>query len=351
MRLEKLRSWLSESQLAGVMITNPANIFYYSHFRGSNAALVVDSLGSTKLITDFRYLSQAKQQSPGWDIIQADGTLFSVLPSLLDGRTGKWAFEGDHLSVNTYQNLPSILGIEFVPKDFDFIREIKEEQELAKIRRAAEISDQAFAQLLDWITPGKTEKEVQIFLDFQMLQLGAEAHSFPTIVGSGPNGALAHAIAGNRKLEKGDLVVMDFGARYEGYCSDMTRTISVGKADPKQKEVYQIVLEAQLRALECIRAGVSNLEMDRISRDYIEKAGYGPQFGHGLGHSLGIQIHEYPHFSPKAREVTMAENMVMTVEPGIYLPGWGGVRIEDLVIVKTHQCENLTFTTKDLIEI
>lgn len=351
MRLEKLRAWLWDSQLAGVLITSPANIFYYSNFQGSNAALVVDRNGGSHLLTDFRYISQAKTQLSGWNIIDAEGPLFSVLPRLLNEQAGLWVFEGKNLTVDTYQTLPNLEGIEFISKDFDFLREMKESEEIARIRQAAAISDEAFHELLHWITPGKTEREVQIFLDYQMLQLGAEGQSFSTIVGSGPNGALPHATPGKRKLQKGDLVVLDFGARYEGYCSDMTRTISIGKADQKQKEIYHIVLEAQLKALEEIRSGVSNLHIDRLSRNYIEQAGYGSFFGHGLGHSLGIEIHENPRFSPKAEEVFLQENMVMTVEPGIYLPGWGGVRIEDLVVVKANHYDNLTATTKELIEI
>lgn len=351
MRVKKLLQWLGKKKASGVIITGRKNIQYFSGFRGSNGMLFVGSDGTKGLITDFRYISQAEIQSPEWPIVQASGSLFDAVGDILKKEKGLWLFEDQQMTVYDYHLLPTDIGIELKPCNLDFFRQIKSKEEIEKIKIAADIADRAFELLTSYVRPGKTEKELQIYLDYKMLELGAEKQSFPTIVGSGPNGALPHAVPGDRKVRQGDFVVIDFGAVYQGYCSDETRTIAIGKADQKQKEIYGIVLEAQLAALSAVRVGVENREVDSVARDIITKAGYGSQFGHGLGHSLGLEVHENPRFSPSEEPVLMEENMIMTIEPGIYLPEWGGVRIEDLVVVRPDGCEIISKTTKDLIEI
>lgn len=351
MRVKKLQEWLCKEKANGVIITGRKNIQYFSGFRGSNGMLFVEANGNKGLITDFRYISQAELQSPDWPIVQAAGSLFDTAGEIIKREKGLWLFEDQQMTVYNYHLLPLDVGITFKPCNLDFFRQIKSDEEIKNIKIAADIADRAFKFLLSYIKPGKTEKELQIYLDYKMLELGAEKQSFPTIVGSGPNGALPHAVPGTREIRQGDFVVIDFGAVYEGYCSDETRTVTIGKADAKQKEIYDIVLSAQLAALSALKAGVENRKIDSVARDVIKKAGYGSQFGHGLGHSLGLEVHENPRFSPSAEIVLMEENMVMTIEPGIYLPEWGGVRIEDLVVVRPDGCEIISKTTKDLIEI
>ena len=350
-RLKRLQSWLRENDGAGVIITNRKNIYYYSGFRGSNGLLAIDAEGRYELLTDFRYLTQAAVQAPDWPIRQSTLNLFTTLADFQGSKGGKWFFEGQFISFSDSQKLPKLDGRTYESCDLEPLRQIKSEEEIGKIRQAANIADKAFSELLGWIRPGVTEREVALFLDFAMMKSGAEKTSFATIVGSGPNGALPHAVPGERALTEGDLVVIDFGAVYDGYCSDETRTLAIGKATEEQKRIYQIVLKAQLAGLEAIRPGVSNLAVDRASRDIITEAGYGDRFGHGLGHGVGIEIHEDPRFSPQAAETFLKEQMVMTVEPGIYLPEWGGIRIEDLVVVRSGGCEILSTTTKDLLEI
>ena len=351
MRLGQLIEWILGNQAEGMIITGKSNIYYHSGFRGSNGLLVIGKDGQKRLVTDFRYFTQGALQAPDWEILKQTGDLFTTIADFVNSRPGKWLFEEDFLTVKEYGNLPKNSEVTYESCNIDFFRQIKSDKEIERIKVAADIADQALAKVLEWMEPGRREIEVKAFFDYQMVSLGAEQTSFSTIVGSGPNGALPHAVPGERKFQKGDLVVLDFGAVYEGYCSDETRTISIGAASAEQKERYQLVLDAQLAALKAIRPGVMSLEVDRIARDIIADAGYGEYFGHGLGHSLGIDIHESPRFSPTFDSTRMVENMVMTVEPGIYIPEWGGIRIEDLVVVKSEGCEILSKTSKALLEI
>jgi len=234
--------------------------------------------------------------------------------------------------------------------DVDALRQIKSEEELEYLEKAEAIGDLAFEKILTILKPGMTELEVAAELEYQMKKAGAENFSFSTIVASGLNSSMPHAIPGEKKLEEGDFVTMDFGCTYKGYCSDMTRTVVLGKASEKQKEIYNTVLKAQLAALDAIKAGVTGKSVDKVARDIITEAGYGECFGHGLGHSVGLFIHEEPRLSP-AGETVLEENMIETVEPGIYVPGFGGVRIEDMVAVTKDGCKNFTHSPKELIEI
>ena len=232
----------------------------------------------------------------------------------------------------------------------DRLRRIKTPEEIGYMRRAEEIGDEAFEALLPLLKPGMTELEAAAELEYQMKKRGAEGFSFDTIMASGIHSSMPHAIPSGKKLEAGDFITMDFGCTYQGYCSDMTRTVVMGKADEKQKEMYGIVLRAQRAALELIRAGLPGSRVDREAREIIEKAGYGDCFGHGLGHSVGLYIHEEPRLSP-SDDTILEPGMIETVEPGIYVPGFGGVRIEDMVAVTEDGCENLTRSPKELLEL
>ena len=221
------------------------------------------------------------------------------------------------------------------------LRQIKSEEELDNLRQAEHIGDMAFGKILDFIKPGLTELEIRAELEYYMMKLGAEGTSFDTIVASGLHSSMPHAIPSEKKIENGDFITMDFGCRYHGYCSDMTRTIVVGKANEKQKEIYQLVLKANRVTESLLHAGMVCKEVDKIARDIITDAGYGEYFGHGLGHSVGLEIHES----------VLKSNMLMTVEPGVYVPGFGGVRIEDMVIIRQDGIENLAHSNKELIEL
>jgi len=228
------------------------------------------------------------------------------------------------------------------------IRQVKDEEEIALLARAEEIGDEAFAHVLKLIKPGMTEREIAMELEFQMRRSGASGVSFDTIVASGKRSSMPHGVASDKKVEVGDFITMDYGCVYQGYCSDMTRTIALGNVDEKQETVYNLVRKAQEDALQAIKAGVTGKEIHAVAQAVFQDAGYGPFFGHGLGHSVGLEIHEEPRFSPR-EENTIPENTVISVEPGLYLPNWGGVRIEDLVVVKKDGYINLTHSPKELI--
>jgi Xaa-Pro aminopeptidase len=262
-------------------------------------------------------------------------------------------FEKDFVTVGNYQKLAEGLsGIELVGLDDTIIelRAVKDLEEIELLAQAEAIGDKAFAHILDFLRPGLTERQVAIELERHMQDLGASGTSFETIVASGPRSAMPHGVASERVIGKNEFVKLDFGCVYKGYCSDMTRTVVVGKADGKQREIYHIVLEAQMAALAGIKAGITGVEADALARDVIVAKGYGDNFGHGLGHGVGLAIHELPRASRLSDNV-LQPNSIVTVEPGIYLPGWGGVRIEDMVVVQEDGVRNLTSSPKELIEI
>jgi Xaa-Pro aminopeptidase len=227
---------------------------------------------------------------------------------------------------------------------------VKTEKELEKMAKAADIADQAFHHIIGYIRPGVTERAVALELEIYMKKLGASALSFETIAASGVRSSMPHGIATDKIIEDGDFLTLDFGCVYDGYCSDMTRTVVVGKATQKQKKIYGVVLEAQIAALNAIREGINGIDVDKIARDVISSRGYGEYFGHGLGHGVGLEVHEEPRLSPTGTK-KLLENMVVTDEPGIYIPGFGGVRIEDLIVVKKDGCEVLSKSPKQLIEL
>ena len=323
-RIEKLREYMKANDLNGFLIGSEANRMYLSGFTGSNAMLLITN-SEQYIITDFRYLEQVAKECP--DFICVDQGKIGLLRTAFDlacqANCKKIAFEAEHISYSRYQELVKESRIEWVPTEgvVERLREIKEETELEKLAKAESIGDIAFKEVIKFIEEnwkkGITENEVALEIERVMRKNGASGNSFDTIVASGAKSSLPHAKPGDEFLKKGDFVVMDFGCIYEGYCSDMTRTIVIGEASPKHREIYDTVLKAQELALQGIRAGLKGKEVDAIARHYITEAGYGNYFGHGLGHSVGIEIHENPRFS-MAEEQIIESGMVITVEPGIY---------------------------------
>lgn len=261
-------------------------------------------------------------------------------------------FEGDFITYDGHHELMKCLSpVNLVPVQLDALRMTKDDSEVDLIKKAVEIADHAFSKILLFIKPGMSEQDVALELEYYMRKLGAEKPAFDTIMASGKRGALPHGRASQKIIEIGDFVTMDFGAVYQGYHSDITRTVCIGKASEKQREIYETVLAAQLAGVQAVTPGKFGKEIDAVSRKIITNAGFGNFFGHGLGHGLGLNIHEDPRLSPTDIHNVLMENMVVTVEPGIYLPDWGGVRIEDTVLVSANGCQILTASSKELIEI
>lgn len=330
------------------MCTNPVNRRYLTGFTGSAGTAWI-SADRQIIMTDFRYIEQVKAESPDWELVRIEN-LNETLKTLIDENDiGKIAFEADNVTVQRLEQWKEKLEVEFIPVSgwVEELRSIKTEQEIENIRQAAKIGDQAFAELLPKIRSGVSEIEIALELEFLMRRAGASGMSFSPIIASGPQSALPHARPSERILMYGDFVVFDFGCIVNGYCSDMTRTIVIGEPEEQHLLIYDLVLKAQLESLAAVAPGRKGSEIDAIARDIITDAGYGEYFGHGLGHSLGLEIHESPRLS-KADHTVLQPGMVVTVEPGVYLPGFGGVRIEDLVVVREDGHEVLTSTFKEL---
>lgn len=349
-RLARLRRRMSEKGISHLFITKPENRYYLSGFTGTTGVLLIGQT-TADFLTDFRYIEQVKLQSPHFNVVKVEQmSPFGLLSELLRNYKGdKLAFEAEDLSYQKYQELKHELpGIELVPCEglVEELRLIKDETEINIIRQAMEIGDKAFAHILQYIKPGISELALTLELEFFMRQMGASGTAFETIMASGPRSALPHGVASQRKLQTGDFLTMDFGALYRGYNSDMTRTVVLGEPDHKQQEIYDIVLEAQMAGLAAVRAGIPAKEVDAAARKVITGHGYGGFFGHGTGHGVGIAIHENPRLNTKD-ETILQPGMVVTIEPGIYLPQWGGVRIEDSVLVTENGCEILTSSPKN----
>ncbi len=350
MRLERLRRALAEQGLDAILITQPENRRYLSGFTGSAGVLLI-SQDQAIIATDFRYYEQVAKEAPDFKLAKVETKFTDILPDLLAQVGAKRVgFESTHLTFDSYQRWrDAAQGFELVPtKDVvEDIRAIKDDEELRRIRRAVALTDEAFAYVVKLIKPGMTEKEIAWELEVFMRTHGAEKVAFSLIIASGPNGAMPHATASERKIRAGEPIVMDMGCIVEGYNSDMTRTICLGQPDERFEELYKIVLSAQLAAEEAIKPGMTGKEADGIARGVIEEAGYGDRFGHGLGHGVGLAIHEKPTLSTLSDD-ELKPGMVFTVEPGIYIPGWGGIRIEDMVILKEDGTEVLTKAPKEI---
>lgn len=350
--LGKFRAQLVQIEADAVLVVNPQNRRYLSGFTGSAGALLISKTMAV-LVTDFRYWEQAAIEAPEFTINQQTGDFWKSLAELIrDAAFKSVAFEGAFLSFADYQKLSKLLGdINLVPltDEIDRCRWIKDEAELSLIAEAVKITDLAWEKTLTMIKPGITEAMVALEFDYQLRLNGAEGTAFPTIVASGARTALPHAAATDKKLQAGELLLLDGGALYRGYHGDMTRTVVLGGADEKQKQLYKLVLEAQQRALVGLHAGLTGKEGDQLARGFLVEAGYGDYFGHGLGHSVGLEIHERPRLSLSEPAIIPA-GAAITVEPGVYLPGWGGVRIEDLVIITADGLDNLTRSPKERLQ-
>ncbi|WP_040208122.1 M24 family metallopeptidase [Neobacillus jeddahensis] len=349
-KIEKLRSTFSTQGIDGILITSPFNRRYISNFTGS-AGVVLISADRAQFITDFRYIEQATKQCQGFDIIKFSSSIPEEIARLVkELNIQKLGFEEDYLTFASFKQYDKEISAQLVPISgvIEKLRLIKTDAEIKILKVAADIADAAFKHILDFIRPGKTELEVSNELEFFMRRAGATSSSFDTIVASGYRSALPHGVASDKVIETGDMVTLDFGCYYNGYVSDMTRTVAIGEPDAKLKEIYEVVLEAQLKGMAGIKPGMSGKEADALTRNYITEKGYGEYFGHSTGHGIGLEVHEGPALSMKS-DVILEPGMVVTCEPGIYIAGLGGVRIEDDTLVTTDHNEALTHSTKDLI--
>ena len=354
-RINVLRKILSGKNLDTFMILVEENRRYLSGFTGEDTAFDESAgalfITNTRLIlaTDSRYELQARQEAPNYELICYKKGLVNELSNILNTlKTKKLGFESKRLSHMQYnkitgQLLSDGLQVQLIEtKDIvESLRIKKEEEEIEDIKKALFIAESAFRNFIaNNIMPGMTEKEAAWKIEKGMRETGADSISFPVIVASGQNSALPHAIPGNRKINKGEPILFDWGARINGYCSDISRTVVIGKPDETFLKVYETVLNAQSMAIDAIRPGISSRAVDKIARDYIEKMGFQGKFGHGLGHGTGLAIHEYPGLNP-IKDTKLDKGMVFTIEPGIYIPGWGGVRLENMVVVRENRAEVL----------
>ena len=352
----KILNVLSELSVDAIMVSDGYNMRYISDFTGATGYLLL--LRDKKyLLTDFRYTFQAMEQTKesGFEIIEiGEKGYFELINELLhDNKCRTVAFENEHLLFNDYLRMTKELKeVKFVHVDDKLkkLRIIKNSSEIERLKKAEAIGDIAFSNILNIIKPGVTELEIAAELEYIMKKNGAEGISFETIVASGVNSSMPHACVSSKKIEKGDFVTMDFGCIFDGYCSDMTRTIVVGKASEEQRKIYDTVLKAQLAVLDVVKGGMKGSEVDKIARDMIEDEGYKNCFGHGLGHSVGLEIHENPRFSPSENSIILP-GTIETVEPGIYIKDFGGVRIEDMIMLTEDGYQNFTNSEKRLIEL
>ena len=348
-RIERVYERIDPKEFDALLFFDMNNIRYLTGFTGSDGVLLLQP-DRGMLLVDGRYVTQAAEQSPHCDVVQYRDKVSGIAAALAERGAGRVGFEAFALTVELYEKIRErIRTTRLAPLDGELscLRSRKDAGEASLLRRAVDIATEALTDVLPLLRPGRTEREIALELDYRMRALGSEENSFPTIVASGPNAALPHARPGDRKLAPDDPVIIDFGAVYRGYHSDETCTLVVGRPDAEFRQVYDIVKEAHDRAIAAVRTGVSGREIDGIARRHIEEQGYGPQFSHGTGHGVGLDVHEDPRLSPLSDQV-LAADMVVTVEPGIYLPGRWGVRIEDMVLVGEDGCEVLTRMPKEL---
>ena len=353
-RIARLRELLPGTQTDTLLVLTDENRRYLSGFTGQDtqfdesAGALLISGSALMLATDTRYELQARNEARLYKIVCYKKGLAEELPELLKAiGTKALSFESVRLSVHHYRKISDAIanaGLEVTLKPVeDLVEQLrikKAETEIATLRSALSLAETAFSECVEKIKPGMTEKELAWIMEKGMRETGAEGLSFPTIVASGPNSALPHAIPGDRRINTGEPILFDWGARLDGYCSDISRTVVIGEPDDTFKKVFRTVLDAQRRAIDSIKAGVSSRAVDSIARNHIEKQGFGGKFGHGLGHGTGLAIHEAPRLSP-LKDTVLEAGMVTTVEPGIYLDDWGGVRLENMVVVREDGAEVL----------
>lgn len=351
-RLQKLRQSLIKQELDALVVSQPQNRCYLSGFTGSTGWLLITN-SNASLAVDFRYAEQAKIESPDFEIAHIKGDITNWLPKLASDmgfkRTG---FEADHVPFAAYQEICKMIHdghyqLQLIPTTglVESLRAVKEPEELDFITEAAKLADAAVEYAKSIICPGVTEKEIAWELEKFLRETGSEAVPFDIIAASGHNSALPHAKPSDRVLRKAEPVVIDIGARVKGYCSDLSRTFFLGNEDKTFIKIYDIVLGAQLTALATIGAGMSGDQADRLARTIVEQSGYGDSFGHGLGHGVGLEAHELPRLGTNSSDI-LVEGTVFTVEPGIYVTSWGGVRIEDTVLMKDGKVKTITRAEK-----
>jgi Xaa-Pro aminopeptidase len=351
-RLRKLRTSIAEKELDALLLSQPENLRYLSGFTGSSGWLLISGRNAI-LVLDFLYVEQAKQESPSFEIIQIKQELHDWLPGLVsDLGWHRLGFEANLISYDGYHKLGEAIktkqiNLELVPTTgiVEKLRSIKEPEELGFITKAVELADAAFEQAKAIIRPGMTEKEAAWEIEKILRQKGSEGVPFEIIVASGPNSALPHARPTERTIRSGEPVLIDMGARINGYCSDISRTLFLGRANKTFREIYNIVLKAQAAAMEGIESAMDASQADRLARSVVEQAGYGDAFGHGLGHGVGLAVHEFPRLGLSSSD-SLADGMVFTIEPGIYFAGQGGVRIEDMVVLENGKARVLTKASK-----
>ena len=353
-RIEKVLSLMNTYDIDSLLVSTEENRRYLSGFTGEDsqcdesAGALFITAHKLILATDSRYDLQAAKEADQFDIVCYREGLAKSLPDILKQLNSKrMGFESVRMTVKQFHEFENIfssenLDTELVPTEniVEQVREIKTEDEIKKTRQALSLAEKAFERVLRKIQPGMTEKRIAWLLEKEMRESGAETLSFPSIVASGPNSALPHAIPGDRKWREGEPLLFDWGARLNGYCSDTSRTIFFGKSDSTFQKVFQTVVDAQKKAIAAIRDGAGTQAVDRIARDHIENSGFKGKFGHGLGHGTGLAVHEAPRLSP-LKDTVLKTGMLVTVEPGIYLPDWGGVRIENQVVVRDESAEVL----------
>ncbi|WP_078413730.1 M24 family metallopeptidase [Priestia abyssalis] len=349
-KLTGLRESFAKNGIDGMLITSGYNRRYITNFTGT-AGIAVVSAEKAVFITDFRYVEQANEQIKEFEIIQHKGLIIEEIAKQIE-RLGikNLGFEQQHVTFAEFASYKKSIQAQLVPVSdiVEKLRLIKTDSEIKILKEAAKIADAAFEHILTFIRPGVTELDVSNELEFFMRKQGAVSSSFDIIVASGYRSALPHGVATQKTIEKGELVTLDFGAYYKGYCSDITRTVAVGDVSDQLKTIYDVVLQAQLRGMNGIKAGMTGKEADALTRDYISEKGYGEYFGHSTGHGLGMEVHEGPALSVRS-DTLLQPGMVVTVEPGIYIANVGGVRIEDDTVVTLEGNESLTHSTKELI--
>jgi Xaa-Pro aminopeptidase len=352
-RADRVAERLAERGLDLLLVTDPTNLRYLTGFTGSNGLAVVGR-DVRRFVTDFRYVELAAGQVDGFERERAPQELLAALRDGWPAGELRLGFEDHQVPVRRHERLreliPERVALVAAGGVVEELRAVKDSGEVARIRAAAELADAVYGWLRSDGLVGRTEREVKVALEHELRRLGADDPSFPSIVASGERGALPHAVPTDAEIPRGTLVTLDIGARLDGYCSDCTRTWATGELPDDLASVYELVLRAQRAALAAVRAGLQGREVDAVARSIISEAGHGDRFGHGLGHGVGLDVHEAPRLARTA-EARLAAGNVVTVEPGVYLPGRGGVRIEDLVVVREDGAEVLSGTTKELVVV
>lgn len=348
-RLERFDAKLAQSGLDALLVTGQNNIYYLTNFWGTNATVFITK-NRRLFLTDSRYTLIAKQSVHGFDIIESKDPLKAIVKLIEADKLETIGFD-NQVSFAYYQGLQAIFeGYTLSPQNnfMEELRMIKDDKELATIRKACSISDRAFTDVLDFIKPGQTtELQVANFLDFRMREYGASGTSFESIIASGYRSAMPHGVASEKVIQSGETLTMDFGCYYKHYVSDMTRTIHIGETTDEEREIYDLVLRSNQALIDVAKAGMTRRDYDKVARDVIVEAGYGSHFTHGIGHGIGLDIHEIPYFGNS--DETIEAGMVLTDEPGVYLADKYGVRIEDDIIITENGCELITLAPKELI--